>query len=100
MALELANAKTRVLVIYTGGTIGMVPSDPSNRLSPLTPATKENLLQVMPGLGEDEGIYWDVEGLYDDSGTPVEPLDSSNVSSQHWRFMAAAIENKYHKYDG
>ena len=29
----------KVLMIYTGGTIGMLPKDESNPLSPLVPAT-------------------------------------------------------------
>ncbi|HKU76160.1 MAG TPA: asparaginase [Pyrinomonadaceae bacterium] len=95
LELTYDNAKARVLVIYTGGTIGMVPSDPTNPDSPLTPGDKEQLSTFMPGLGVKARIYWEIEGLRD-----VPPLDSSDVNSVHWLKMAEAIEEAYEKWDG
>lgn len=89
------NAKARVLVIYTGGTIGMVPSDSTNPDSPLTPGDKEQILTYVPGLGVKRGIYWQIEGLKD-----VPPLDSSDVNATHWLKMAEAIEEQYNNWDG
>jgi len=94
------SAKANVLFIYTGGTIGAVPSIEGNLLSPLKPAAKEDLVKFMPGLGEEHGIVWDVVGLLDENDKPVPPLDSSNVESKHWIFMASAIEKHYNDYDG
>jgi L-asparaginase len=93
--LTYDNAKARVLVIYTGGTIGMVPSDPTNPDSPLKPGDKEQLWKLMPGLGLKAGIFWDIKGLRD-----VPPLDSSDVNSIHWLKMAEAIEDEYENWDG
>jgi L-asparaginase len=90
---------TKVLVIYTGGTIGMVPRDPNNPASPLTPAPQERLVQYIPN-PLDGGIAWDIRGLIDDNGDPVGPLDSSNVGPKHWCYMAKAIADNYDAYDG
>jgi L-asparaginase len=92
-------ATTKVLVIYTGGTIGMVPRDPNNPASPLTPAPKERLIQYIPNPLEG-GIAWDIRSLIDDAGNAVGPLDSSSVGPKHWGYMAKAIEEGYNDYDG
>ena len=96
----MKKAKTHVLIIYTGGTIGAVPSVQGNKRSPLKPANKEALIKEVPGLGDDEGIVWDISGLVDEAGKTVEPFDSSNVNSEHWVCMAAMIEKYYAAYDG
>ncbi|MEA2897893.1 MAG: L-asparaginase [Bradyrhizobium sp.] len=87
-----------VLVIYTGGTIGMTPSDPNNPASPLRPADKEGLAKYVPNPLEE--IAWDIQGLVDHNGEPVGPLDSSSVGPKHWVYMAQAIEKAYEAYDG
>ncbi len=96
----MPKTRTRVYVLYTGGTIGMVPLDRDNPASPLVPASKEELLQHVPGLGEEEGIAWDIAGLTDEAGGQLPPLDSSDVAAPHWRAMARAIEAVYDDYDG
>ena len=93
-------AKTKVLIIYTGGTIGAVPSVEGNPNSPLVPATKERFEKILPGLGEKEGIGFDIKGLLDENGKPVKPLDSSSVNSEHWGYMASMIGTHYNDYDG
>jgi L-asparaginase len=89
---------TKVLVIYTGGTIGSVPEDPANPASPMRPADKERLTQFIPN--PLDGIEWDIIGLIDDDGQPVPPLDSSSVGPKHWVWMAQAVERSYNDYDG
>ena len=73
----------------------MVPVDPSNPASPLTPGTKDQILTFVPGLGQKEGIFWDIDGL---PGVP--PLDSSDVNATHWLKMAEEIERRYDEWDG
>jgi L-asparaginase len=82
------NAK--VFVLYTGGTIGMVPSEKNNPASPLRPGSKEEL-----GVFVGPDIDFDVDGLRD-----VPPLDSSDVNSDHWLKMAEAIGERYDDYEG
>lgn len=88
----------KVLVIYTGGTIGAVPVDPNNPASPLVPADKERLKPFIDN--PLDGIEWDITGLLDDDGAAVPPLDSSSVGPKHWVWMAQAIERAYYDYDG
>jgi len=92
--------KTKVLIIYTGGTIGAVPSVKGNDQSPLKPAGKEDFENVIPKLGEKQGITWDIKGLTDQNENSIKPLDSSNVNSEHWIYMASMIEKYYNEYDG
>lgn len=89
----------KVLVLYTGGTIGMVPRDPAHPASPLIPAAKERLAGYVANPLEP-GIAWDLRGLRDEAGREVEPLDSSNVGPLHWGLMARAIAENYESYDG
>jgi L-asparaginase len=87
--------RARVHVLYTGGTIGMVPSDPQNPASPLRPGSKEELQQYLPKELSSLPIDWQVDGLV---GVP--PLDSSDVNADHWLKMASAIEDRYDDFDG
>lgn len=89
------NSKARVLILYTGGTIGMMPGDRDNPASPLVPMGREDVLKFIPNLGERHGIYWDIRGL---EGS--DPLDSSDVNSSHWIMMAKAIAVEYESWDG
>lgn len=95
---------TKVLVLYTGGTIGMKPSVEDNPASPLRPASQDELAKLipspLPGLSTSQCIGWKIEELVDDQGKQVGPLDSSSVGPKHWSYMAAAIENAYSSYDG
>ncbi|HUU90083.1 MAG TPA: asparaginase [Phycisphaerae bacterium] len=98
--LKPENAVARVYILYTGGTIGMVPEDPDNPASPLVPANEDELKMYVPGLGEKEGIHWEIGRLVDEKGDDVPPLDSSDVNSEHWIYMATSIEKVYDEFDG
>lgn len=88
----------KVLVIYTGGTIGAVPEDSANPFSPLRPTDKEQLIRFIPN--PLDGIFWDITGLTDDEDKPVPPLDSSSVGPKHWLWMTRTIHQAYADYDG
>src|SRR4029077_2739810 len=104
MAKQEIKPITNVLVLYTGGTIGMMPSDPENPASPLRPAPQKELATFIPnplaGINSGQGIGWSIEGLTDDKGNPVGPLDSSSVGPKHWAYMARNIAQAYDKFDG
>jgi len=89
---------TKVMVIYTGGTIGMMPEDRSNPASPLRPAHKDELAHFIPN--PLDGIAWEISGLRTEEGEDVGPLDSSSVGPPHWLLMARAVERHYADYDG
>lgn len=88
-------AVTRVLVIYTGGTIGMVPTDPANPDSTRRPGGKDDVLRYIPGIGHRDGIDWE---LLADPALP--PIDSSDIDSRHWLALAALIAREYARWDG
>jgi len=86
---------TRVLVLYTGGTIGMVPVDPSRPDGARRPGTKEDVLRYIPGIGERDGIHWE---LRIDPALP--PVDSSGIRAKDWLAMAALLQREYADWDG
>jgi L-asparaginase len=78
-----------VLLIYTGGTIGMA-KDPGT--GTLRPAELSELRAQVPELEE--------LGLDLDSRTFEEPIDSSDMSPEQWQDLARIIEDDYDDYDG
>lgn len=80
---------TKILLIYTGGTIGMA-KDYSNQS--LKPFDFENLIKHIPELSLiDSEIHY--TGF-------SKPIDSSDMNPEHWVELASIIENKYALYDG
>ena len=80
---------TSVLIIYTGGTIGMVPDPAGNQLVPMDFGM---ISQKIPEL-QRFSMLLTVLSL-------SEPFDSSDVSIDHWTLLARIIEEHYHEYDG
>ena len=80
---------TKILIIYTGGTIGMV-NDPSNGM--LIPFNFEQIKENVPELAR---LDYQLEVH---SFNPV--LDSSNMDPEIWKTLAELIYHKYDLYDG
>ncbi|CAM4166017.1 L-asparaginase [Pedobacter westerhofensis] len=80
---------TKILIIYTGGTIGMV-NDPLN--GSLIPFDFKQIQQNVPELAR-LNYQLDVQSF-----DPI--LDSSNMDPVIWAELAAIIERTYHDYDG
>lgn len=80
---------SKVLVVYTGGTIGMIKD---SKTGALIPCALENLQQHFLG-----AKYINVEIEY--ISLP-EIKDSSNVGPDDWICMASIIEKSYHNFDG
>jgi len=80
----------KVCIIYTGGTIGMVPTD--NGYAP-APGYFGRQLQNIRDLGSPHMPAWDFVEF-----SPL--LDSSNMAYHQWNDIASAIEQKYDAYDG
>ncbi len=87
--------KPKVLIVYTGGTIGMAASEPGNPASPLTPQPFGELERYAPALQQ---LAARVELSEVSPFDP--PLDSSNVTSDHWVTMARTIRAAYDDHDG
>lgn len=81
--------KTKILIIYTGGTIGMVMD---NRTNALVPFDFEHLYKQVPEL-EKFDLELSVNSF-------DQPIDSSDMSINAWQKMATIIKENYHLYDG
>lgn len=81
--------KTSILLIYTGGTIGMVKDFKTGSLKAFN---FKNLLDRIPELQ-----------LLDcniDTVSFKNPIDSSNMNPKYWVQIAEIIETNYNKFDG
>lgn len=83
--------KNKVLVINTGGTIGMIHEDPTDSSSPLKPAKNWN---------EIAQAYLPLKSLPTDYIQFPELIDSSNMSPKVWVQIAQSIEDNYNDYVG
>lgn len=89
-AQECATAnKSSVLLVYTGGTIGM-KEDPKDQT--LKPFDFEQILSEVPELSK--------YAFRLDSYTFDPLIDSSDVEPSMWQALAELIKDKYHEYDG
>ena len=78
-----------VLVIYTGGTIGMYQDPIQKVLRPL------NFEQVMIQVPELRNFEFDLQFI-----SFQKPLDSSEFLPKHWEDIADMIYNNYQRYNG
>ncbi len=78
-----------LLIIYTGGTIGMVKDKTTGALQPYH---FEDIYNLMPVL---RNFDYSLQSI---SFNPL--IDSSNVTPSFWVKLATVIEENYEKYDG
>ncbi|MFV0483857.1 MAG: asparaginase [Bacteroidales bacterium] len=81
--------KESVLLIYTGGTIGMVFNHEKNTLTPV------NFDEIEKELPELRRFDFNIDTI---SFNPV--IDSSNITFESWVEIAKTIQENYDKYDG
>ncbi len=81
-------AKYSVLIIYTGGTLGMTHDE----LGTLRPFDFEKIIEEMPVL-KSLDLRLTVISF-------PQPIDSSNIMINHWNQLAQIIERYYHQHDG
>jgi len=81
--------KPSILLIYTGGTIGMVKNQETGALQPFN---FENLLSKVPEINQLN------VSLSSYSFEPV--IDSSDMTPEIWERLALLIEKNYSLYDG
>jgi L-asparaginase len=85
----MTSHKPKILLIYTGGTIGMVKDFETGALKAFD---FKELLSRIPELHlldcQIETFSFDV------------PIDSSNMNTSDWQKMAKIIEENYSKFDG
>jgi len=87
--MTMGKKETSILIIYTGGTIGMVHDPKTGSLVPIDFKHITDHVPVLSSFGVDlQSVTFD----------PVQ--DSSNIDPDMWIKMAETIEVNYDKFDG
>lgn len=81
--------QSKILLIYTGGTIGMIKDSNTGALRAFD---FDNLLVKIPELNL---LDCSIDTVAFDS-----PIDSSNMNPEYWVQIAEIIESNYSKFDG
>lgn len=81
--------KPRILIVYTGGTIGMI-EDPDTKA--LRPFDFSHLMENVPKV---KMLNYDIDNIQFNP-----PIDSSDMNISHWQQIARSIAENYDAYDG
>jgi L-asparaginase len=81
--------KPNILLIYTGGTIGMVKDFDSGALKAF------NFSELLQNIPELKQLDCHIETISFET-----PIDSSNMNPSMWVKIATIIEDNYNKFDG
>ena len=81
--------KPKILIIYTGGTIGMIENPETGALQPF------DFSHLMDNVPKVKKLDYEIDNFQF-----VPPIDSSNMDPTHWRDIALAIEENYDRFDG
>jgi L-asparaginase len=82
-------SKPKILVIYTGGTIGMIQDETTGSLKPFD---FHNIYDQIPRLA-----FYKIDI---DTYSFQKPIDSSDMNPLFWKDIADKIIENYHLYDG
>ena len=82
-------SKAKILLIYTGGTIGMMKNFETGALKAFD---FSKLISKIPELKQLDCVIETISF--------EKPLDSSNMTSIHWISIANSIQNNYDTFDG
>ena len=85
----ITNKKPRILIIYTGGTIGMIENPETHALQPF------DFDHLMDNVPKVKKLDYNIDNIQFNP-----PIDSSNMDPTHWSDIALAIEEHYDLYDG
>lgn len=81
--------RPRILIIYTGGTIGMIEDQKTKALRPF------DFSHLMENVPKVKMLDYDIDNFQFHP-----PIDSSDMSIAHWQQMARIIDGNYSRYDG
>ncbi|MHB0754745.1 asparaginase [Polaribacter sp. M15] len=81
--------KPNILIVYTGGTIGMIKDYKTNALKAF------DFSQIVEKIPELEQLNCNIKTISFD-----EPMDSSNMNTHYYKEIAEIIENNYNQFDG
>ncbi len=90
-------AKSKVFILYTGGTFGMQALDSAK--SGLRPGSWDQILQYMPAVNKSP--YFDHFKNVSFNFAALDPVvDSSDISTDTWKSISETIEAHYNDHDG
>ena len=81
--------KPRILILYTGGTIGMIEDAATKSLRPFD---FNHLIDNVPKI---KMLDYFIEHIQFDP-----PIDSSDMKPSNWADIASQIEKHYNEFDG
>ncbi|MCH5216429.1 MAG: asparaginase [Muribaculaceae bacterium] len=81
--------RPKILLIYTGGTIGMIENPETKSLQPFD---FSSLIENVPKVKK---LDYEIDNVQFES-----PIDSSDMSPEHWSTIAKVVEENYDNYDG
>lgn len=84
-----AISRPRILMIYTGGTIGMIENAETRALEPFD---FDHLIDNVPKI---KMLDYDIDNIQFS-----EPIDSSAMNPAHWGEIVSVIDKNYDNYDG
>ena len=82
-------SRPHILIIYTGGTIGMIENPVTRSLQPF------DFTHLIDNVPKIRKLDYDIENIQFNP-----PIDSSDMSPQHWVDIARHIETNYDRFDG
>ncbi|MCD8313749.1 MAG: type I asparaginase [Bacteroidales bacterium] len=86
---KVVKTKASILMIYTGGTIGMIQDPVDNTLKPF------DFKHILDAVPEIEKFAYRIDTF---SFDPL--IDSSDIEPAQWQRLAALIASKFDQYDG
>lgn len=81
--------RPRLLIVYTGGTIGMIEDATTKALRPF------DFSHLMDNVPKVKMLNYDIDNIQFNP-----PIDSSDMNLSHWQEIARSIADNYEKYDG
>lgn len=81
--------KPNILIVYTGGTIGMIKDYKTKALKAF------DFSQIIENIPELEQLNCNIKSISFD-----EPIDSSNMNTSYYKDIAEIIEENYKEFDG
>lgn len=85
----MAKRKPHILIIYTGGTIGMLENPVTHSLEPF------DFTHLIDNVPKIKMLDYDIDNIQFNP-----PIDSSDMSHEHWVEIARHIEVNFDRFDG
>ena len=86
---KILMAQPKILIIYTGGTIGMIENPVTKSLQPF------DFTHLIDNVPKIKKLNYEIHNIQFHP-----PIDSSNMNPDHWVEIAQSIEENYANYDG